>query len=68
MFRDSYANVFTGDENWNSIKVPKGDLFAWADDSTYVRNPPYFDGMTREPSRLSPTSRARACWPCSGIR
>jgi len=59
MFRDSYANVFAGDENWNSIKVPKGNLFAWADDSTYVRNPPYFDGMTREPPPVADITGAR---------
>jgi aconitate hydratase len=59
MFRDSYANVFTGDENWNSIKVPTGNLFAWADDSTYVRNPPYFDGMTREPLAVTDITGAR---------
>ncbi|MDP2322901.1 MAG: aconitate hydratase AcnA [Gammaproteobacteria bacterium] len=59
MFRKSYANVFAGDENWNSIKVPKGDRFAWADDSTYVRNPPYFDAMTREPSTVTDITGAR---------
>ncbi len=59
MFRDSYANVFAGDENWNSITVPKGNRFAWADDSTYVRNPPYFDGMTREPSAVTDITGAR---------
>jgi aconitate hydratase len=59
MFRNSYANVFAGDENWNSITVPKGNRFAWADDSTYVRNPPYFDGMTREPSAVTDITGAR---------
>jgi len=59
MFRASYANVFAGDSNWNSIKVPKGDRFAWADDSTYVRNPPYFEGMTRQPAAVTDISGAR---------
>ncbi|MEO8444675.1 MAG: aconitate hydratase AcnA, partial [Gammaproteobacteria bacterium] len=59
MFRSSYANVFAGDKNWNSIKVPAGDRFAWADDSTYVRNPPYFDGMTLKPAPVTDISGAR---------
>ncbi|MSR08063.1 MAG: aconitate hydratase AcnA [Gammaproteobacteria bacterium] len=59
MFRASYGNVFAGDSNWNSIKVPKGDRFAWADDSTYVRNPPYFEGMTRQPAAVTDISGAR---------
>ncbi len=59
MFRKSYANVFAGDKNWNSIKVPRGDRFAWADDSTYVRNPPYFEGMTRQPAAVTDISGAR---------
>jgi aconitate hydratase len=59
MFRESYANVFAGDKNWNSIQVPRGDRFAWADDSTYVRNPPYFEGMTRQPAPVADISGAR---------
>jgi aconitate hydratase len=59
MFRESYANVFAGDKNWNSIQVPRGDRFAWADDSTYVRNPPYFEGMTRQPAAVADISGAR---------
>ena len=59
MFRESYANVFAGDQNWNSIKVPRGDRFRWADDSTYVRNPPYFEGMTRQPAAVTDISGAR---------
>ncbi len=49
MFRKSYAQVFDGDVNWNDLDVPTGDRFAWDDFSTYVRQPPYFDGMPREP-------------------
>ncbi len=48
MFRKSYADVFKGDEQWNGLDVPTGDRFAWDPDSTYVRQPPYFEGMTRE--------------------
>ena len=59
MFRESYANVFAGDKNWNSIQVPRGDRFTWADDSTYVRNPPYFEGMTRQPAAVLDISGAR---------
>ncbi len=46
MFRASYASVFKGDERWNSIDSPVGEMFAWQDDSTYIQNPPYFHGMT----------------------
>jgi aconitate hydratase len=46
MFAQSYAGVFDGDSNWNGLDVPAGETFAWSDDSTYIRNPPYFDGMT----------------------
>ena len=59
MFRDSYANVFSGDANWNSVKVPTGNRFAWADDSTYVRNPPYFDGMPLKPDAVADIRGAR---------
>ncbi len=50
MFKASYGSVFEGDENWRSIKVPAGKLYQWDADSTYVRNPPYFDGMTMTPT------------------
>lgn len=46
MFRSSYASVFKGDERWNSIDSPVGEIFSWQDDSTYIQNPPYFRGMT----------------------
>jgi aconitate hydratase len=49
MFTRTYADVFTGDESWRSLPDPEGDLFAWEPDSTYVRRPPYFEGMQREP-------------------
>src|SRR3984885_11071134 len=51
MFRDSYATVFRGDENWSSIKIPQGNVYAWDKASTYVKNPPYFDGMTMTPAK-----------------
>ena len=59
MFRRSYADAFAGDRNWNSIDVPAGDRFAWAEDSTYVRNPPYFEGMERQPGAVSDIAGAR---------
>jgi aconitate hydratase len=48
MFTEGYSDVYAGDENWNSLPVPEGDRFDWQDDSTYVRRPPYFDGMRIE--------------------
>jgi aconitate hydratase len=48
MFENSYSSVFKGDERWNSIEFPKGEIFDWQDDSTYIQNPPYFEGMTHE--------------------
>ena len=59
MFRKSYASVFAGDENWNSIRIPKGRLYAWDQASTYVKNPPYFDGMTMQPAAVSDIAGAR---------
>jgi aconitate hydratase len=49
MFRESYAKVFNGDERWRSLPSPVGERFAWDDDSTYIRNPPFFEGLTLEP-------------------
>jgi aconitate hydratase len=59
MFRRTYADVFTGDERWNELDVPEGELFAWEEDSTYVRRPPYFEGMQREPGRVEDVAGAR---------
>jgi aconitate hydratase A / 2-methylisocitrate dehydratase len=52
MFREQYADVFTGDDRWRSLNVPQGDRFAWEPDSTYIRNPPFFDGLTLHPAPL----------------
>jgi len=60
MFRSSYASVFQGDERWNSIDSPQGEMFAWADDSTYIQNPPYFRDMTLEPPGV-PEIRGARC-------
>jgi aconitate hydratase len=48
MFERTYSDVYTGDPAWRELPVPEGDRYAWSDDSTYVRQPPYFDGMTRD--------------------
>jgi aconitate hydratase len=58
-FSKNYADVFAGDEQWQSLPTPTGDTFEWDDDSTYVRKPPYFEGMTREPQPVSDISGAR---------
>jgi aconitate hydratase len=58
-FTKGYSGVLTGDERWQGLDVPEGDLFAWQDSSTYVRKPPYFDGMQREPAPLTDVTGAR---------
>ncbi|MFZ1926048.1 MAG: aconitate hydratase [Solirubrobacteraceae bacterium] len=59
MFRKSYGEVFAGDERWKTLQVPEGDRFAWEPDSTYVRLPPYFDGMPAQPESLTDIEGAR---------
>jgi aconitate hydratase len=59
MFRDTYADVFTGDDQWRELPVPEGELFAWEQDSTYVRQPPYFDEMPASPQPFTDVAGAR---------
>jgi aconitate hydratase len=59
MFRTQYADVFTGDERWRALPVPEGDLYAWDESSTYIRRPPFFEGMPREPEPLEDIDGAR---------
>jgi aconitate hydratase A / 2-methylisocitrate dehydratase len=59
MFTESYADVFAGDEQWQSLPTPEGEIFDWDTDSTYVRKPPYFDGMPTEPEPVTDISGAR---------
>ncbi|HEY3929929.1 MAG TPA: aconitate hydratase AcnA [Candidatus Koribacter sp.] len=59
MFRKSYADVFKGDQRWQGLNVPKGETFAWEDTSTYVKNPPYFEGMTVMPKPVEEIKNAR---------
>jgi aconitate hydratase len=60
MFRDVYAAVYTGDKHWQTLQVPTGDRFAWSDRSTYVKHPPYFEGMTMAPPPVRDIAGARA--------
>jgi len=59
MFTRDYADVFHGDERWRSLDIPSGDVFAWDAESTYVRRPPYFDGMTARPEPVTDIHGAR---------
>jgi aconitate hydratase len=59
MYEDVYADVFGGDERWRSLETPEGELYAWDAESTYVRLPPYFDGMASEPQPVGDVEGAR---------
>jgi aconitate hydratase len=59
MFKQNYADVFKGDTRWNTIASPDGELYAWDTDSTYIKNPPYFDGMTMEVGHVEDVHGAR---------
>jgi aconitate hydratase len=59
MFTKDYADVFAGDERWRSLPTPTGDIFTWDGDSTYVRKPPYFEGMAAGPSPVDNIAGAR---------
>jgi aconitate hydratase len=59
MFGSSYADVFAGDERWQSLPTPEGDTFEWDESSTYVRRAPYFDGMPDEPQPVTDIDGAR---------
>ncbi|HLN48010.1 MAG TPA: aconitate hydratase AcnA [Steroidobacteraceae bacterium] len=60
MFKRGYADVFLGDDNWRGIKTPTGKIYAWDGKSTYVKNPPYFDGMSMTPDAVVDVKGARA--------
>ncbi|MEI4271378.1 aconitate hydratase [Klenkia sp. LSe6-5] len=59
MFTEDYADVFAGDEQWRSLPTPEGDTFDWDAESTYVRKPPYFEGMADEPAPVEDITGAR---------
>jgi len=58
-FTSAYATVLEGDEKWQQMQVPEGDRFDWQDDSTYIRKPPYFEGMVMQPNEISDITNAR---------
>ncbi|HEX5512656.1 MAG TPA: aconitate hydratase, partial [Actinomycetales bacterium] len=59
MFTEDYSDVFAGDERWRSLPTPEGDIFEWDGESTYVRKPPYFEGMSRSPEPVTDIAGAR---------
>lgn len=59
MFQEEYGNVYNGNEAWNQIDIPQGDLYAWRDDSTYVKEPPFFLGLTTEVPPVQPIKGAK---------
>ncbi|HEX7382504.1 MAG TPA: aconitate hydratase AcnA [Nevskiaceae bacterium] len=59
MFSKNYSHVYDGDQRWRTMDVPKGDSFAWSDKSTYIANPPYFEGMTQDEPPLPKIHKAR---------
>ncbi|KRG40649.1 aconitate hydratase [Stenotrophomonas panacihumi] len=59
MFKQNYADVFKGDTRWNTIASPDGDLYEWDASSTYIKNPPYFEGMTMQTGRIEDVHGAR---------
>lgn len=59
MFDSEYSTIFDGDERWQALDTPEGNLFAWDENSTYVRKPNYFDGMSLEPEAVSDVKGAR---------
>jgi aconitate hydratase A / 2-methylisocitrate dehydratase len=60
MFHKQYADVFTGDAKWRALPVPEGDLYAWDGNSTYIKNPPYFEAMAKKPAALADLPGLRA--------
>jgi aconitate hydratase len=60
MFKSSYGSVFEGDANWKGIDSPTGEIYTWDEASTYVKNPPYFEGMSKDPDAVSDIVGARA--------
>ncbi|WP_027349485.1 aconitate hydratase AcnA [Halotalea alkalilenta] len=59
MYRKEYAAVFDGDENWRAIEITPSETYSWSDDSTYIQNPPYFEGMKAEPAPITDIEQAR---------
>ncbi len=68
IFKSRYADVFEGDAHWRKVKVPDGETYRWDIGSTYVQNPPYFEGLTKEPEPVDGYRRMRASWRSSATR
>ena len=68
MFKTKYASVFDGDANWRKVKAPAGLTYAWDMGSTYVQNPPYFEGMTMTPKPVADIEDARILGAVPRIR
>jgi aconitate hydratase A / 2-methylisocitrate dehydratase len=68
LFQKTYADVFKGDERWRGLAVPQGETFRWDDNSTYVKNPPYFEGMPKSPSPVKDIAGARVlCYLANSV-
>src|SRR5690606_35899642 len=59
LFKQNYADVFTGDERWNAMESPDSQLYPWSGSSTYIKNPPHFEGMTMDVGSISDVTGAR---------
>jgi aconitate hydratase len=59
LYKEQYANVYTGNEQWNEVEVPEGKLYAWEEDSTYIQEPAFFKGMSPEPQPITDVEGAR---------
>ena len=59
VYGEAYREIYSGDERWRALPVSRGELFEWDERSTYVRRPPYFDGMSREPGQIADIDGAR---------
>ena len=59
LFRETYSSVFEGDDRWRALPIPEGDRYAWEPESTYIANPPFFDGITADPAPLRDIEGAR---------
>jgi aconitate hydratase len=59
MFHDAYANIFSGTDEWQAMKIPASQTYEWRDESTYIQHPPFFDGMKIIPEKITDIKRAR---------
>ena len=59
MYKSQYSNVFAGDASWQSLQIPTGDRFIWEADSTYVKKPPFFDNLSKQPAPIQDLKAVR---------